>query len=219
MELMDAIKARHSVRAFTDKKIEGDVRKELEAVIDECNKESGLNIQLMLDEPTAFSGGMASYGRFENVNNYIALVGEKTADLDEKAGYYGEKIVIRAQQLGLNSCWTALTFNKRKSKDLIKINSGEKLSIIIAIGYGTTNGEQSTNKPLDSLHNVKGEMPDWFKSGLEAVQLAPTALNQQKFKFELVGDEVKVTTGMGFNTKHDLGIAKYHFEVGSGRKL
>lgn len=60
------------------------------------------------------------------------------------------------------------------------------------------------------------EMPDWFRSGMEAVQLAPTAMNQQKFRFELAGNKVMAASGNGFCTKLDLGIAKYHFEVGAG---
>lgn len=56
-------------------------------------------------------------GFFSNVRNYVALIGKKDAALDEKIGYYGEKIALRAQQLGLNTCWVALTFSKGKSKN------------------------------------------------------------------------------------------------------
>lgn len=219
MDLMEAIRARHSVREFSDRKIEDSIVKELQELIDEVNKEANLSVQLILNEPTAFQGGMASYGKFSNVQNYIAFVGIKSPYLDEKVGYHGEKILLRAQQLGLNSCWVALTFSKGNSKKHIKVETGQKLSIVAPIGYGRTNGVESTHKPIDKLCVVNGEMPDWFKAGMEAVQLAPSALNQQKYKFVLEGDKVKTKSGMGFNTKHDLGIAKYHFEVGSGRKL
>ena len=40
---------------------------------------------------------MAHYRNFENANNYIAVVGPKGRDLDEKAGYYGEKIVLEVR--------------------------------------------------------------------------------------------------------------------------
>lgn len=219
MDLMDAIRERHSVRAYTDKKIEGEVLDQLNEIIETCNKESGLNIQLVLDEPTAFASGTASYGKFENVQNYIVFVGKKSIDLDEKIGYFGEKIVLRAQQLGLNTCWVALTFSKGKAKKHVNIGDGEKLAMAMPIGYGKTNGVPSRPKPIEKLCVVKGDMPDWFRAGMEAAQLAPTAINQQKFKFVLDGDKVNVTAPMGINTKVDMGIAKYHFEVGSGRKL
>ena len=138
MDLLEAMKARHSVRRYTDQKIEGEVLNELQQVIKECNKDSGLNIQLCLNEPNAFTGMMARYGKFNNVKNYVALVGKKGDGLDEKCGYYGEKIVLKAQQLGLNTCWVAMSFSKGKSKDCIILNPGEKLLMVIAIGYGET---------------------------------------------------------------------------------
>ena len=55
---------------------------------------------------------------------------------------------------------------------------------------------------------------------MEAALLAPTAVNQQKFKFFL-RDGNKVETKTSFSpwgyTSIDLGIAKYHFEVGAGK--
>lgn len=214
MNLMEAIRARHSVRSYTDRRIEGETLAALQQTIDACNREGGLSIQLCTDEPNAFAGMMARYGRFENVRNYVALVGKKDADFDEKCGYYGEKIVLRAQQLGLNTCWVAMSYSR--SKSAAQIGPGEKLLMVISIGYGTTQGAARKTKPMEELAGATGDMPPWFKSAMEAVQLAPTAMNQQKFRFELEGNRVKATKSMGPYTKVDLGIAKYHFEVGAG---
>ena len=215
MDLLEAIKKRHSVRQYSDKKIEGDIKKDLLDVIDECNKESGLNIQLCLEKEEIFKGNfIARFSSFENVKNCIAIVGKKSKDLDEKTGYYGEKIVIKATQLGLNTCWAAGGYSK--SKINIVMEKDEKLVIVIAIGYGIDDGKAHKIKPIEKLGSVKGEMPQWFKKGLESAQLAPTAQNQQKFKFILLNDNVvKAETSFGFFTKIDLGIAKYHFEVGA----
>jgi nitroreductase len=87
MDILEAINLRHSVRGYTDKKIDGETLDQLKNTVDECNSESGLNIQLCLNEPEAFSGFMAKSGRFTNVKNYIALVGKKDGRLEEKAGY------------------------------------------------------------------------------------------------------------------------------------
>lgn len=67
MDIIEAIKNRHSVRKFTDKNI----KKELLEVIDECNREGDLNIQLCTEEPKAFDSLMAHYGKFRNVKNYV----------------------------------------------------------------------------------------------------------------------------------------------------
>ena len=100
------------------------------------------------------------------------------------------------------------------------MGDGEKLVCLIAIGYGNTQGAEHRNKSIDDVTVVKadGDTPKWFTSGVEAALLAPTAMNQQKFKFTLHPDGRTVTAkaGLGFFSKVDLGIAKYHFEAGAG---
>lgn len=214
MELWEAMEQRHSVRAYQDRPIAGEVKEELEAWIAQCNREGGLHMQLILDEPRAFSGGMARYGKFSGVRNYIAVVGPKGPGLEEACGYYGEKVVLKAQQLGLNTCWVALTYKKVKSA--FQVGPGEKLGLVIAIGYGKDQGVPHTSKAPEAVMETEGPAPYWFRKGVEAALLAPTAMNQQKFKFTLQGDTVSAKAGMGFYTKVDLGIVKYHFELGAG---
>lgn len=216
MDILDIMKERHSVRSYLDKKIEGETRAKLVECIEECNKESGLNIQGCFDEPKAFDSFLAHYGKFNNVNNYIAIVGKKSKDIQEKIGYYGEKIVLKAQELGLNTCWVAMTYSKGKSQ--CKIESDEKLHLVIAIGYGATEGVAHKSKKIEELATFQGEMPEWFKRGMEAATLAPTAMNQQKFMFYLNGNKVKLKDKMAFYSKIDLGIVKYHFEVAAGKE-
>lgn len=212
LTLSEAIAARHSVRSFTNQKIDKSVAHELQEFIDDCNRLSGFDIQLVLDEPEAFSTRMAHYGNFRNCKNYIAVIGPKGED--EKCGYYGEKIVLKAQQLGLNSCWVALTYGKSKAR--CNISDGEKLYVVIALGYGETQGIAHKSKDINQLCDVSGKMPDWFRSGMTAAMLAPTAMNQQKFTLRLDNDTVYAKAPWGPYTKMDLGIVKYHFEVGAG---
>ena len=104
MTLHEAIEARHSVRAYKDQPLSEDVVKVLEDEIAIINKEGSLHIQLILDEPKAFQGTLAKYGKFRNVKNYLAMAGKQAEDLDERVGYYGERLVLLAQTLGLNTC-------------------------------------------------------------------------------------------------------------------
>ena len=214
MELLEAVRRRHSVRQYTDRPIPEAVRRELEAEAEACNTEGGLRIQLVFDEKEAFQGVLAHYGKFRGVQNYIALIGPKGPDLDEKLGYYGERLVLRAAQLGLDTCWVALTF--RRGKCRCAAAPGEKLVCVIALGYGVTHGVPHKSRPLEALCRTAGEMPVWFRSGMEAALLAPTATNQQKFLLTLDGRQVKAEATGGFYSKVDLGIVKYHFEVGAG---
>lgn len=183
MNIIEAINNRHSVRRYTDKKIDENIKSELLETINECNREGNLNIQLCIEEPKAFDSFMAHYGKFCNVRNYIAIVGKKGNDFYEKCGYYGEK-----------------------------------LCCVIALGYGETQGVAHKSKPIEQLCRVKGDMPDWFKRGMEAVVLAPTAMNQQKFLISLDGNKVNAKALTAFYSKLDLGIVKYHFEVGAGKE-
>ncbi|MBZ9570314.1 hypothetical protein KQY27_01985 [Methanobrevibacter sp. TMH8] len=216
MDLKEAIKNRHSVRQYSDKKIEGEIEKDLHAEIENCSEESGLNIQLCLNEEKAFSNGIfAKISLFKNVKNYIVISGKKSDDLDEKIGYYGERIVLKATQLGLNTCWTASGY--KKSKLGVEIGDKEKIFLII-IGYGINNGNSRKTKAIDKLGNVNNDSPHWFINGLKAVQFAPTARNQQRFKFILDGNSVEAKALFGFHTEIDLGIAKYHFEIGADSK-
>lgn len=215
MELLEAMEKRHSVRAYKDQVIDEGTKEKLEEFIEYCNQESGLHMQLVTEEPKAFDSFMAHYGKFSGVKNYIAVVGRKEPDLDEKCGYYGEKVVLHAQQLGLNTCWVASTYSK--VKDAFQIKSGEKLRLVIAIGYGKTQGVPHKSKSLEDVVKTDGNIPEWFQKGVQAALLAPTAVNQQKFVLTLEGDRVSAKAGRAFYSKLDLGIVKYHFEIGSGK--
>lgn len=224
MTLQEAIVARHSVRRYQEKPIETEAIKRINEEVALCNQEGNLHIQLVTDEPRAFSGSNAfTYGKFSGVGNYLAMIGPKGAD--EAIGYFGERLVLLAQTLGLNSCWVGLTF--KKQPDQYTIADGEKLHCVIALGYGVTQGVQHPMRPMEKFLGAQASrlqtnnLPDWFLRGMEAALLAPTAVNQQKFEFDLIDDHTVSArarfTLIGYG-KMDLGIAKYHFEVGAGKE-
>ncbi|MBQ1484713.1 MAG: nitroreductase [Eubacterium sp.] len=214
IDLETAMRERHSVRQYDPAPLSNAVKGALIDQIEECNRLSGLHIQLVTDEPAAFEGGLVKYGSFENVRNYIALVGRRGDDLDERCGYYGQKIVLRAQQIGLNTCWVGLKV--RTVPGAYKLGSDEKLCLVIAVGYGLNEGKPHASKTPEQVSNLKEGDPEWFRAGVEAALLAPTAMNQQKFRLERRGRRVTAKAGLGFFTKVDLGIVKYNFELGAG---
>ena len=219
MTLKEAVKARHSVRQYKDEPIGPETAAGLNALIAESNAESGLHMQLILDDPACFRTMLAHYGKFRNANNYIALAGPKALpDLDERCGYYGQKLVLAAQTMGLNTCWVGGTFGRKKCKAVL--DAGEKLVCVIAVGNGVNNGKERKTKSMEKLCTVPAaEMPDWFREGMEAAMLAPTALNQQKFSISLEDGRVTITAGKGVMTKIDLGIVRCNFEIGSGVRI
>ena len=220
MNLQEAIKARHSVRQYIDKPIEAEKIEQLQACIAECNREGGLHIQLVTNEPKAFAKGMAKYGKFSGISNYIAMICKKGDDIT--LGYYGEKVVLLAQTLGLNTCWVGLTFSKQPGT--FEVSSGEHMVCLVPVGYGVTQGVQHPQKRTFNDVAKGGPVPDWFVQGVEAALLAPTAVNQQLFRFILhEGNKVEakkafsLTNGLGY-APIDLGIAKCHFEIGAGKE-
>ena len=216
MEMLDVMTRRHSVRQYTDRPIEEEKRRILNDLIGEINEKAGMHLQIFYEEPKCFDNMMAHYGKFAGVRNYIALVGKKAPNLEETLGFYGEQLVLKAQELGLNTCWVALTHGKSQAE----IGQGEKEVCLISIGYGCNQGTAHRSKALAEVCKTQGEMPAWFLTGMNAALLAPTAVNQQKFFFELLPDgQVKATCGKGFYTRLDLGIVKYHFEQASGHKV
>lgn len=210
--MLDLMKERHSVRQYSDKKIDGDVKTKLDTYVASINEESGLSMQIFYNEPNCFNSMLAHYGKFSNVKNYIAIVGKK--EEQEKAGYYGEKLVLKCQELGLNTCWVALTHGKVN----VQTKPQQKLLILIALGYGTNTGVAHKSKPIKELCK-EDAYPEWFMKGMEAVSLAPTAMNQQKFLFEIKNGQVYAKALRGFYSKIDLGIVKYHFETITGHEV
>ena len=138
MTILEAIESRHSVRAYKNQPLDMDVVKVLEEQIAALNREGRLHIQLILNEPKAFQGTIAKYGKFRNANNYMVMAGKKAKDLDERVGYFGEHLVLLAQTLGLNTCWVGLSYSKVPGTYVL--GEDEKIACYIAIGYGETQG-------------------------------------------------------------------------------
>lgn len=212
MDLKQAIRKRRSIRKYTDRPIDPDVASELKSFVEECNGKSGLRMQLILNDKKGMSGLRSLI--LKNARNYLAIVGKNDGNLAELGGYWGEKVVLRATQLGIASCW----FSMGSKKDLIVIAPDEKLLMVVAMGLPATEAKARSSKPLEKLYAIRdgGEAPDWFIEGVKAARLAPTANNGQKFLFTLTGDgRVRAESLGGAFSRTNLGIVKCHFETGA----
>ena len=212
MDIIQAMEERHSVRQYKTDRIPEDIITRLNGEIDRINAESGLSVRLVLDEPTAFRSMMTRMTGFKNAVNYFAMIGPDDDSLYYKAGYYGEQLVLLAQQLGLNTCWAMLCGKKACRKDM---NDGMRMAIGIAVGYGETQGVPHKDRPVEQVADLK-DAPDWFIQGVRCAMLAPTGMNKQAFRIEREGNKVRITGGSSSLAKIDLGIVRYHFETGAG---
>lgn len=213
MNKLEAIQKRHSVRNYLDRPIEKELVEKLKKEIEICNREASLHFQLVTENADAFKSMIPAFGRFKGVRNYIAMVGEKSKQTQEKCGYYGAKLAILAQTLGLNTCFVTGSYKQSGCK--VELEAGESILGVIAIGYGVTQGKAHKSKDLEKLGAGESH---WFRSGLMAAALAPTGMNRQNFFLEQTGEKVIAKPNDDKDiTRMDLGIVKYHFEIGAGK--
>ena len=153
----------------------------------------------------------------KTVNNYIVLAGVDAPNLDEKLGYCGADLILYAQTLGLNTWWVGGMFNGKGALKNLN-NKNVRVNGVIAIGYGKTQGVPHRSKTAAEISRYNGKTPQWFVDGVDALLYAPTALNKQPYVVSGDGNKVSISAGNGHFSGIDLGIGKYHFEVGAGKE-
>ena len=241
MITVETIRERHSVREYDGKPLSRAEFDALGAVVEECARESGLDIQLVGDNPEVFNviarfvlirgcrthvafvvddakAGDATSGANAATNgateaDCVEMRGARRTAVDEAIGYSGQKIVLAAQNMGLNTCWCALC-SRKKSRAVVA--PGKKIRLIIAVGHGKTQGFSRKTKSVEALSSVEcAKAPAWFAAAMEAAQLAPTAMNNQNFKITLLSDGKTVhidAPQSGLNVI-DEGIVRCNFEI------
>lgn len=216
MITVETIRERHSVREYDGKPLARVEFDALGAVVEECARESGLDIQLVGDNPEVFNV-IARFGLIRGCRTHVAFVVDdaKAHDVaaDEAIGYWGQKIVLAAQDMGLNTCWCALC-SRRKSRAVVA--PGKKIRLIIAVGHGKTQGFTRKTKSVEALSSVEcAKAPAWFAAAMEAAQLAPTAMNNQNFKITLLSDgkTVRIDAPQSGLNMIDEGIVRRNFEI------
>lgn len=218
MTELEALKARHSVKHYHDTALTPADRAALHDLLARVNAESGLALQLIEDEPQVFRTFASAATGLISARHYFAMVGPRGADLERQIGYWGQSVVLHAQMLGLRTNWTG--GSRRLRLSTASVAPGQKLVIVIAVGYGHNDGKSRSTRPVEELAIVPdgwSEVPQWFHAAMEAAQLAPTGFNRQKFVIELREDgycDARATSRMP-QTDIDLGIVMKNFEIGA----
>lgn len=164
----------------------------------------------------------AGWSKADNTDEAAAHAGidPGEAALQEKVGYYGEQLALRAVQLGLETCWAVLDDADKADHPWWCLHPGERIVWVLAFGHGARPAGRRRTKPMEQLCRIPEgmAMPDWFRAGMEAAMLAPTSLSQQPFLFTLHEDgTVSAEATSGLFAHVGLGCAKCHFEIGAGR--
>ena len=206
---------RHTVRKYLDKPLDMDLIGLLNDRIKQNNELYNLTFKLVTNN----ADGLSSLARLmsnNSVQNYIILAGKDNSDLDKKIGYCGADLILYAQSLGLNTWWCGGMFNGKNALKHLD-NKAVRVNGVIAIGYGKTQGVPHKSKTADQVSHYKGDAPGWFKSGIKALLLAPSALNRQPYIVNGEGNKVSLKVKNGTFSQVDLGIGKYFFELGAGK--
>ncbi len=216
MTIKEAIYQRHTVRRFKPEPIPAELVEKLNERIEKINAENSLALKLV----TGNSDGIMGYAKIltaSGVNNYLILAGADCKELDEKLGYFGADLCLYAQTLGLNTWWIGGMVNK-KGVDRNLNNDSVRVNGVIGIGYGVTQGSLHRMKTAEKISRYEGESPQWFKDGIDALLHAPTAINRMAYKVVGKGNKVSISYAPGPLSNVDLGIGKYHFELGAGKE-
>lgn len=215
MTIQEAMQVRHTVRKYLQKPIPAEVADRLRSRLEADNALSGLHLTLVCEN----SDGLGAMAKLisKNARNYIILAGPDGPALDEALGYWGADAMLFSQTLGLNSWWVGGMFSAKGAEKHLD-GSGLRVNGVIAVGYGATQGVPHRSKAAADISAYDGEAPQWFDRGVNALLLAPTALNKQAYRVRGEGEHVSIACDNGHFAAIDLGIGKYHFEAGAGKE-
>ncbi|MFO7887369.1 MAG: nitroreductase family protein [Eubacteriales bacterium] len=192
------------------------------------------HVYLQLQETAGYKGIMIE------APHYLILLSQKKGYYIENAGYLGEKISLKALDLGVNTCWITFSDSEKVKKRLF-LNTDKEIVAIMALGYdanknkvvNTTNvGDNYSKSQLKIVKNnistrCKIEeivyIKEWghnatyeeiknrgLLDALNYARLAPSTMNRQPWRFILDGEKVILTI------RDDENIGEYDEKIDAG---
>jgi len=226
MDLLQAIEARQSRRDYVPAALTVEEATALRAVIADRAGADGVRMELVVDNGQAFEGLRRSYGLFAGVRNYVGLIADGGTSSPEKLGYDGELVNLTAVTLGLGTCIVGGSFDRAACP--FDLSDGDSVACVIVVGRVADSPSRKErlvrgamhrrSKPVEQMTLTPPPWPDWYKTGLAAVQRAPSALNRQPVTFAIADGVVTASVRPTDDPLMfvDLGIAKRHFALGAG---
>ena len=232
MEKLELLRSRRSVRTYSTEPVSQDIVNKLKAEVTFINThENGLKFQLFFNDDNPFKGFFKSYGTFVNPRNYLAaIVDTGVPHILEKSGYFAEKFVIKAVELGLGTCFVAGTYDVNSIN--AQLRAGEKILFVVLFGNTIKKDRLSEKMLVKLVHRKKMTPEDFFEpksdyeialsqfpdlsEGIEAVACAPSSLNKRPTRLFIrtIDDRKHLCARVDdSNQKNliDLGIAKFNF--------
>ena len=237
MNIQEIIRSRRSVRTFDGNELRPE---DAQKILDFAGKvENPYDIPITWKLLNAKMYGLNS-PVISGTDVYIAGKMHRVPHAEEAFGYSFEKVVLFAESLGVSTTWIAGTMNRDAFERAMSVTGDEVMPCISPLGYpakkmsiretlmrkgikadsrmnfGELFFDGSFETPL--TENKAGKL----SAALEAVRLAPSAVNKQPWRVVVCGDKVhfyeKQSRGYvsdnGWDIqKIDMGIALCHFEL------
>lgn len=227
---LDAIPVRHSRRSYTGDPVARADLDALDALAARWTPWSGARAVLVREAPQSmFAGIVGAYGGISHAPSALAFIGAGEGRAEE-VGYTGEGLVLEAASRGLDTCWVAGLFSAHQTAGLVGLQPGERVYAVAALGHARdavtvkerllfAAGRSKHRRPLEETAPGSEAWPTWARAAVEAVRVAPSAMNRQPWRFALAEDRLVLRLA-GIDTprtsKHlDGGIAMLHAEVGA----
>ncbi len=215
MNTLEIIKTRRSVRTFDGRMISAEHRALLTAYLETIRNPYGIPVEFLLLDAGEY--GLSS-PVLAGDTLYIAAKAPIVPHSEEAYGYSFEKMVLYAWSLGIGTTWIGGTMDRRHFEDAAGAKEGERMYCVSPLGYpaahmsekeikmrrmikaderkpaGELFFERDFQTPLAVTDKASPEM-------LEAVRLAPSAVNMQPWRI------VKDGPAYHFYEKHGEGFA------------
>ena len=236
MNVFETIRHRRSVRTFDETALRPEDAHKILEFAEKLENPFDLPITWKLLDAKKY--GLSS-PVIVGANTYIAGKMRRAPHAEEAFGYVFEKLVLFAENLGVGTTWIAGTMNREAFEKAMELAEDEVMPCVSPLGYpakkmslresvmrkgvkadsrfdfGELFFDGSFEKPL--TREGAGKLAEV----LEAVRLAPSAVNKQPWRVVLCGEKSHFyeKQSRGYNTegwdiqKIDMGIALCHFEL------
>lgn len=232
----ELIKSRRSVRTFEGRPVERDVLEKLRAFSAKTANPFGVDVgfELLyadehgLSSPVLSGAELFVCGRVRNLPFCQAAF-----------GYSFEHFLLYAQSLGLGSVWIGGTMNRSAFEKAMRLKADELMPCVSPLGYTAKMSvremmmrkgvKADTRLDFEELffegdfeHPMSRQKAGRLEAPLEAVRLAPSAVNRQPWRILLTDGAAHfyLRRGKGFGHGEkldmqmiDMGIALCHFEL------
>ena len=227
-----AVRDRRSVRSYDERPLSPADREKLCTYMKNIENPYGLPVELRLLE------GMSS-PVVVGSSLFVAGKLKKGPHHSEAFGYAFEKLVLYAQSLGIGTVWIGGTMDRADFEKAVELAADEVMPCVSPLGYpakkmslretmmrkGVKADERMAFEKLvfdgDLSHPMTKAAAGALARPLEAVVLAPSAVNKQPWRMVVCGDTVHfyIRRAKGFNPGDldmqmvDMGIALCHFDL------